>query len=130
MLNTQSITQLTTDRADLYAFRISGEVNRDDMEQMAEVMNAAFDAHDDKIDMLMIFDPYKGSETGASLSWEAVKSRFKAITNVNRYAVVGAPDKANKMIDFMDQLMPVKAETFANEPDAWRALQRQTSAAA
>ena len=130
MLNTQSITQLTTDRADLYAFRISGEVNRDDMEQMAEVMNAAFDAHDDKIDMLMIFDPYKGSETGASLSWEAVKSRFKAITHVNRYAVVGAPDKANKMIDFMDQLMPVKAETFANEPDAWRALQTQTSAAA
>jgi len=122
MLNTTSIIQIATTRPDLYAFRIVAEVSREDMTAMATYINDAFDAHEKKIDMLMIFDRYEGAEAGASLGWESIKSRFRSISNVNRYIVVGAPDAAEGMIEIMDHLIPVKAETFDEEAAAWREL--------
>ncbi|MFL4469505.1 STAS/SEC14 domain-containing protein [Tateyamaria armeniaca] len=129
MLKTQGITQIATDRTDLFAFRISGKITDDAMEDMAEYMNDVFDAHAEKVDMLMIFDHFDGSEFGASWDWDVIKSRFKAISNVDRYVVVGAPDNAEKMIRFMDSILPVKAETFDDEAVAWRSLQAQATAA-
>ncbi len=129
MLNTKGITQIATNRPDLYAFRISGEISDDAMEDMAKCMNAAVDAHSEKIDMLMIFDHFDGAELGAGWDWDVLKSRFKAISNVNRYVVVGAPDRANKMIAFMDKILPVQAETFDTEDVAWRSLQAHAAAA-
>ena len=129
MLKTQGITQIATDRAGLYAFRISGKISDDAMEEMAEYMNTAFDVHTDKVDMLMIFDGFEGSEFGASWDWDVIKSRFKALSNVDRYVVVGAPDKAERMIAFMDNLLPVKAETFDDEAIAWQSLAARALAA-
>ncbi|WP_299684938.1 STAS/SEC14 domain-containing protein [uncultured Tateyamaria sp.] len=129
MLTTPSITQVQTSRPDLYAFRITSEVSREDMEAMAELMNNAFDRHDDKVDMLMIFDRYDGAETGASWSWEALKSRFKSVSNVRRYVVVGVPERAQELIETMNALIPVEAETFDTEASAWRALDAEAIAA-
>ncbi|WP_415404981.1 STAS/SEC14 domain-containing protein [Tateyamaria sp. SN3-11] len=129
MLKTQGITQIATDRADLYAFRLTGKITDDAMEDMAEYMNTAFDAHHDKIDMLMIFDRFEGSEFGASWDWDVIKSRFKALSNVDRYVVVGAPDRADKMIALMDRILPVNAETFEDEAAAWQALGAKAIAA-
>jgi SpoIIAA-like len=129
MLHTQSITQMGTSRPDLYAFRITNEVSREDMEAMADTMNTAFDAHNDKIDMLLILDRYDGAEPGAGWSWDAIKSRFKAITNVNRYVVVGASEGAEKMIEAMGTVIPVQAETFDSEVSAWRSLGAEAVAA-
>ncbi|WP_299047479.1 STAS/SEC14 domain-containing protein [uncultured Tateyamaria sp.] len=129
MLTTNSITQVKTSRPDLYAFRITNKVTHEDMEAMAETMNHAFDSHDDKVDMLLIFDRYDGAETGATWSWEALKSRFKSITNVRRYVVVGAPDSAEDLIESMAKIMPVKAETHDTEIAAWRSLDAEAVAA-
>ncbi len=129
MLNTQSIVQIATDRSDLYAFRITEKVNSDDLEAMSELMNTAFDQHQDKVDMLLIFSRYDGAETGAGWSWEAFKSRFKAVTNVNRYVVVGAPEEAKELLEAMGRLIPVKAETYDEEIAAWRSLNAKAIAA-
>ena len=128
MLTRPSITQIATSRKDLYAFRITAEVNREDMTAMAEYMNRVFD-QTEKVDMLMIFDRYEGAETGASLSWEALKSRFRSVTNVGRYVVVGAPDGAETLIDVMNAIIPVEAETFDEEFAAWRSLDAEAVAA-
>ncbi|KIN63037.1 DUF3478 domain containing protein [Sulfitobacter noctilucicola] len=128
MLTLPSILQIATSREDLHAFRITAEVSREDMTAMAEYMNTVFD-RPGKVDMLMIFDRYEGAETGASLSWEALKSRFKSISNVNRYVVVGAPQRAQNLIEVMDNLLPVKAETFDEELAAWRSLNAEATGA-
>ena len=127
MLKTPSITEVATSRDDLFAFRITAEVTREDMTEMAEYMNDIFD-RTEKVDMLMIFDRYEGAEMGASLSWEALKSRFRAVSNVNRYVVVGAPDHAESLIETMDSILPVKAETFDEEFAAWRYLDAEAVA--
>ena len=129
MFNTPGITQIATDRPDLYAFRISGKISDDAMEDMAEHMNAVFDAHKDKVDMLMIFDNFEGTEFGASWDWDVIKSRFRALSHVDRYVVVNAPGSADKMIDIMDRILPVQAETFDDEALAWQSLQARAVAA-
>jgi len=128
MLTLPSITQIATSSKNLYAFRITAGVSREDMTAMAEYMNRVFD-QTEKVDMLMIFDRYEGAETGASLSWEALKSRFRSVTNVGRYVVVGAPGGAETLIDVMNAIIPVEAETFDEEFAAWRSLDAEAVAA-
>ena len=119
-----SVTRIATDRSDLYAFEIRGEVTDEAMASMAETMNAAFDAHDDKVDMLLVFRGFEGSEPGATLDFDVIASRIRALTNVARYVVVGAPDAAVAMIETMAKLMPVEAHTFplARLGEAWTLL--------
>nr|WP_299563290.1 STAS/SEC14 domain-containing protein [uncultured Sulfitobacter sp.] len=99
----------------MYAFRVHGEVSREDMTAMAQAVNEIFDSHEENVDLLMIFDRYKGAEAGAALSWESLKSRFRSLANVGRYVVVGTPDQVEDMIDFIGNLIPVEAETFDEE---------------
>lgn len=129
MMNTKSVIQIETSRPELYAFRITNEVTADDMESMAKTMNTAFDAHDDKIDLLLIFDRYDGAEFGAGWGWESIKSRFKSVANLNRYVVVGVPEDAKDVIAAMGKVIPVKAETHDSEESAWRALNAEAVAA-
>lgn len=106
-----SIRQVATNTPTVLAFEIHGEIQKEDLDGMARTMNEAFDRHD-SVNMLMIFQPYDGAESGATLDWEVVKSNFRSLSNVERYAVVASADGPKRMVDFMDHLMPVDAETF------------------
>ena len=121
---TDAVRRLPSDRPDLYAFEIAGEVTSADQEAMADTMNAAFDAHEDKVDMLLVFRDYEGAETGSMLDLDVLKSRLRSIAKVNRYVVVGAPGAANAMIETMGKLMPVESRTFplAELGAAWALL--------
>lgn len=127
MLNTPTLQEKPTDRPGLYAFRVTGTVTKNDMTAMAEYVNALFEAHD-QIDMMLVFEGYDGSETGAGLSWENVKSRVAALSNVRHYLVVGAPESAADMISVMDKLIPVDAKAFKTEGAALAYLDQQSTA--
>jgi SpoIIAA-like len=120
VLNTPTISQIPVLSPSVYAFTIHGEIEKDDLAQMADVMNAAFDTHD-KVSMLLIFAPYDGAEPGAGLDLEVLASQFRSITKVDKYAVVGAPTFATTMIKIMDKIMPVQARTFSHSEEhlAW-----------
>lgn len=120
MLNTPSIVQIPSSNPAVYAFRVRGEVTSEDMEAMAKVMNDAFDTHD-KVSMLLRFEHYEGAELGASWTVETMKSQFRSLANVDKYAVVGAPALAATMISVMDKVIPVDARSFdaAEEAAAW-----------
>ena len=127
MIRTTHITQVPASRPDLYAFRINGEVAGDEMETMAHEMNAAFDRHE-QVDMLLIFDRYEGSETGASWNMETIKANFRSLSKVSRHVVAGAPDSASSMLETMGKIMPVETETFRTEAEAWAALDASPAA--
>ena len=115
-----AIHPVPTTRDDLLAFRIDGEVGKDDMAAMAERVNDAFDRHE-SVDMLLLFDRFLGRDAGASFDAEAMKAQFRSLTNVGRYFVVGAPDAARRMIETMGSIIPVEAKTFdkGDEEKAW-----------
>lgn len=122
-MTSSTIRRVATTTPQVYAFEIDGKVTSDDMEDMANVMNAAFDAHD-SVDMLLIFRHFDGSEVGAGFDWASIKSRFRSLTNVGQYVVVGAPDSAADMIELMGKVIPVEAKTFemAELDKAWAAV--------
>lgn len=113
-----AITQIPTDNPKVYAFRVVGHIEDDDEEALAEYMNDAFDMND-KVDMLLDLSAYTGSDWDAMFDGDVIKSRFRALRKVGRYAVIGAPDGAARMINVMDKIIPVDAKAFpATEADA------------
>ncbi|MBM2290508.1 STAS/SEC14 domain-containing protein [Sulfitobacter pseudonitzschiae] len=128
MLQLPSLIQVAASRDDLYVFRITGEVSAEDMSELAAYMNDVFDKPG-KVDLMLIFDRYDGAESGASFSWETLKSRLRAVSNLNKYVVVGASDHAAELIEAMGSVIPVDAETFDEEISAWRYLDAEAVAA-
>ena len=122
-MTSPTIRRIPSTNEGVYAFEIDGRVTSEEMEGIARTMNDAFDTHE-SVDMLMIFKRYDGSEVGAGFDWESVKSRFRSLTKVRRYVVVGAPEGAADMIEVMGKLIPVHAMTFeSSEIDAaWAAV--------
>ncbi len=117
-----SIQEIPTTDPLVHAFRITGTVTDDDMSAMAQHMNAAFDASGpEKVSMLLIFEGYEGADAGAAFDASALKAQFRSLTQVVRYAVVGAPDAARSMIETMDHVIPIDARTFdaQDEAQAW-----------
>ncbi|MBW4707454.1 STAS/SEC14 domain-containing protein [Roseobacter sp. YSTF-M11] len=114
------ITQIPTTSPNVYAFRIKGHVDDDASEALAKFMNDVFDRQD-KVNMLMDLSAFTGSDWDAMLDGDVLESRFRALKHVDRYAVIGAPDRAKKMIGLMDKIIPVEAKAFevSGYSDAW-----------
>ena len=122
MLTTATIREAPNDAEGVFAFHIMGEVTAEDMAAMARYMNEQFDRHD-KVSMIMIFDIAKGAERGASFDWEVIKSRVRSLTKVEKYAVVDAPENAERMISAMNKFIPTEARAFDTEEEAWEFVQ-------
>ena len=121
-LVTSTIREVAAPRDDLFAFEITGTVTRDDMAAMGRRMIDVFDAAPGKVDMLLIFDRFEGSEPLAGLSWLALRSRTESLWHVHRYVTAAAPAAASAMVEAMGHVMPVKAEAFDTAAEAWRFL--------
>ncbi len=105
------IQQIPTDTETVFAFQIHGHIDDDASEALAEFMNGVFDQHP-KVNMLLEMTKFTGSDWDSMLDGDVIKSRFRSLQHVARYAVVGAPDRAAKMIALMDKIIPVDARAF------------------
>lgn len=126
-----AIAQIPCSSPSVYAFRVIGHIDDDAFEELAKFMNEAFDQHD-KVNMLLDLTDYSGSDWDSVFDWDVISARFRALSNVEKYAVVGAPKGAVRMIEVMDKLIPVEAGTFeSSEMDkAWNFVGASPSAAA
>ena len=118
MFVSPSIREAPNDREDVFAFHIVDEVSADEMQEMSHYMDTQFDRHD-KVSMILIFDRYRGSESGASLNWDVIKTRLKSLTKVEIYALVNAPGSVARLLEVFGRLIPVDAKAFDNEAEAW-----------
>lgn len=113
-----SINQIATTSPDVFAFHVAGHIDDDDSDALAKYMNKVFDARNG-VNMLLDLSDFTGSDWDTLLDGDVIRSRFRALSEVKRYAVVGAPDRAAKMIVYMDKVIPVEAKAFnTNEIDA------------
>ncbi len=106
-----SITEIPTDGANVHAFKITGHLDDDASEELAEHMNGVFDRGED-VNMLLDLTAFTGSDWDAMFDGDVLESRYRALKHVKRYAVVGAPERASKMIGIMDKVIPVEAKAF------------------
>jgi hypothetical protein len=114
------ITEIITDKQDVHAFHIASHIDDDASEALAKHMNAVFDSSD-KVSMLLDLTAFTGGEWDTMLDTDVISSRFRALKSVKRYAVVGAPERAARMITYMDKVMPFDAKAFDTEEiaQAW-----------
>jgi hypothetical protein len=121
MLDTQAIHQIPTDHERVYAFRIEGGVGAEEMDGLAGTMNEAFDRHDEPVRMLLILEGFRPEDATTGLTLESLRAQLRSATGIERYAVVGAPDAARRMIEASDAVSPIDARTFDREEEdaAW-----------
>lgn len=127
---TEAVTKIPTTDPAVYAFRIHGEVDADAMRTMSETMNEAFDRHE-KVRMLLIFHVYDGATTGARLNFETLRAQLRSLANVERYAVVGAPEDVARAIETAGSWTSVETQTFDldDEAAAWSFVGAEAQAA-
>jgi alkanesulfonate monooxygenase SsuD/methylene tetrahydromethanopterin reductase-like flavin-dependent oxidoreductase (luciferase family) len=111
------IQQIPTNSETVFAFQIHGHIDDDASEALAKFMNDAFDKHP-KVNMLLDMAKFTGSDWDSMFDGDVIKSRFRSLQHVDRYAVVGAPDRAAKMIALMDKVIPVDARAFDEHESA------------
>ncbi|MEM6694909.1 MAG: STAS/SEC14 domain-containing protein [Pseudomonadota bacterium] len=117
-----SIKSIATDDPKVFAFEVSGHIDDDDAEAMAEYMNAVFDTAQDKVSMIVDLRGMTGRDLDAIFDGDVLKAQVRSWSKVEKYAVIGAPTHAAKMIYWADKVIPVDARAFEADQaaDAWR----------
>jgi len=113
----RSIRAIPSALPPLYAFEVDGRIAAADVEWMAGVLQPAFAARA-TVDILIVMRNYQGLDLGAALDPKALWAQASAAAHVRRYAVVGAPDWAETMINLLSPVSPVEARTFDLEDEA------------
>jgi len=93
------IAEIPTDSDTVHAFRINGHIDDDASEALAKHMNGVFDRFE-KVDMLLDLTGFSGSDWDSMLDGDVIISRLRALRHVSKYAVIGAPENASRMIKF------------------------------
>lgn len=114
------ITEIANTNPTVHAFRVSGHIDDDASEALAKHMNDVFDRQD-KVNMLLDLSGFTGSDWDTMLDGDVITSRFRSLSHVERYAVVGAPERAVTMIGLMNRIITVEAKAFdvADIDQAW-----------
>ncbi len=125
------IAEIPNDNPKVHAFEVNGHIDDDASEALAKHMNDVFDRHD-QVNMLLDLTGLTGSDWDSMLDDDVIVSRFRSLNHVERYAVIGAPDRAATMIGIINRVIPVKAKAFeASEAQhAWAFVGAQPTSAA
>ena len=118
---TPKIHQIPTHDPKIYAFRLFPGFDGDDLRNVAETLDAAFDQQG-SVNMLLIMEDMTTREAMGGFSLKSLKTQARAASHIGRYAVVGAPDAAAKMLDIFNSMSSIDAKTFSRdkEDEAWR----------
>ncbi len=115
-----ALTQLETERDDVYAFEIDGQVSKEEVEEVYQVLEKAYAEHD-KIDLLIRIGRYDGFDINTLFSEVAYAGKLHAINHMRQYALVGGPSWMGNLVAFFDPLFRMEARHFSldEETEAW-----------
>ena len=115
-----ALTQIRTEREDVYAFEVDGHLTKEEVEQVYDTLEKAYEKHD-KISILMRIGRYDGFDWETLFSETAYVGKLHAIRHINRYALVGGPSWAAGATQFFAPLfrMDVRHFEIDDEAEAW-----------
>ena len=118
-----AIRRIDTDRDDLLALDISGEVTPSDIENFYGLLEGAYALHE-KIDILVRAAEFESADWNGVSEDTISEGRTRAEQRVRRCAAVGGPDWTKRLGGFFATDVPVEIRYFNadSEADAWRWL--------
>lgn len=115
-----SIHLLQTNNDKVFAYEVDGPVRDSDVKTVIPALNEKFDAHE-KINVLVRMKNWGGFELTAVLNDELFKAKYKALSKIDRYAVVGAKPWMRNLLELIDPLFTTNTRVFDadDEKSAW-----------
>lgn len=116
----QAIHFLKTSSDNVFAYEVNGRITQQDITAATREMKDAFD-RPDKINVLLHIKDWQGFDLSAVVDDDLAKMKYKAISKVDRYAVIGAPAWMRNLLELIDPLFSVNIKIFepGEEEAAW-----------
>jgi hypothetical protein len=117
---TPSIHFLQTTKENVFAYEVTGRIRQKDIKAAAQAMKP-FLEREGKINVLARMKGYKGFDLMAALDDDLVWLKYKSLSKVERYAVVGASNSMRNFLELVSPLFSVKVRVFeaSEEEAAW-----------
>lgn len=115
-----SIHFLQTTNDAVFAYEVNGKVTERDVKTATSELNKAFERHE-KINVLVRLTKYKGFELSAILDDDLVKAKYRSLSKVAKYAVIGAKPWMRNLLELVDPLISTQIKVFDSddEQSAW-----------
>jgi len=125
MLNNEtppSVRRIETDRDDVFAFEITGDIDAADIENLYGLLEGAALLHD-LIDVIVIMHDYDGVDLSTLLRGETYSGKAEAFRHIRRIALVGAKGWIRTGIAVAKPFTSIEIKEFdldeADEAWAW-----------
>ena len=118
--HTSSLREVSTGDPGLVAFEINGKIRKTDLIEMKAIIEKLKSATPPKRAIALIRD-FKGAELSVFAQSDFISLKKDAINNLERYAIVGAPDWIETMVSKTNSLISIDMKSFDadEEDDAW-----------
>lgn len=118
--NPPSVRRIDTDRAEAFAFEITGHVSAADVENMYGLIEAACELQE-TIDVLVRIHHYEGFDWSAAFRDSTLAGKSRALRHIRRYAVIGGPTWIQATMALVKPFMSVEMKHFeaGEEGNAW-----------
>jgi hypothetical protein len=115
-----SIHFLQTTSDDVFAYEVNGRVRENDIKAAVSQMKPFFE-REGKVNVLARMKDFKGFDLMAALDDDLVWLKYKALSKVDRYAVVGPSNWMRNLLELISPLFSVKIKVFeaSEEHAAW-----------
>ncbi len=126
---TPGLTFIQTNKPNVMAFQINGVVTAKELPEEIEKFESFLKQHE-SVRMLARFKHFAGFDPAVFFQSGFVSVKLAAVQKLERYAVVGAPEWMNKIMEIMNPLFSgIDMRTFTSDEEAkaWAWLEAEPS---
>lgn len=116
----RAVGRLPADREDVFAYEVNGHVSTGELDDISLELDKAYRKFD-RINLLVRLRSWDGVDWTSAFSETSFIGRLRALSHVDRYAVVGGPSWVALAIRFCPQLFSMEVRHFdeARADEAW-----------
>lgn len=117
---TAALHVLSTTADNVFAYEIDGRLREIDIKNVVQAINPYFE-REGKINVLGRFTDLHGFDLMSVLDDDLIKVKYRALSKVDRYALVGAQPWMRNLLELIDPLFSAKIKVFGmdEEEAAW-----------
>ncbi|MGD9589501.1 MAG: STAS/SEC14 domain-containing protein [Pyrinomonadaceae bacterium] len=116
----KSVHLLQTTSENVFAYEINGRLREKDIKEAVEAMKP-FLERDGKFNILARLKEFNGFDLTALFDDDLAKAKYRALSKIERYAVIGAKPWMRNLIELIAPLFSTEVRVFdpTDEADAW-----------
>lgn len=116
----RSLHFIQTTSSNVFAYEIDGRLREKDIKEAVKEFTTYLE-REGNVDVLARLTNFSGFDLAAVFDDELVKMKYRSLSKVSKYAVVGAPTWMQNLMELIAPLLSTKVRFFdrEDEADAW-----------